>query len=86
MDYGLRWAAAFALVLLGLGALALAIGDPYEGPLVIVLNAHHALSMLDLLGALLLSGASVLVWTVGLIWQRRNMASLLRLDSGRRSR
>lgn len=74
MDTGLRWVAALALVTLSLGLLALAVPDPYEGPLILTLDAEHAVRALDLLGGLLVAGATALAWGVGLAWQRRNTA------------
>ncbi len=72
MDTGLRWVAALALGLLLLGLLALAVGDPYEGPLVVTLDAQHAVRALDVLGGLVVLSATALAWGVGLAWQRRN--------------
>lgn len=70
----MRWVAALALVTLFLGLLALAVPDSYEGPLIVTLDAEHAVRALDLFGGLLVLGATALAWGVGLAWQRRNAA------------
>ncbi len=72
MDSGLRRMAAFALLLLAAGLLALAVSDPYEGSIVYLLDAQHAVRVLDLLGGLLVGAACALAWIVGLAWQHRN--------------
>lgn len=72
MDTGLRWVAALALALLLLGLLALAVADPYEGPLVVMLDPEHAVRALDVFGGLVILSATALTWGVGLAWQRRN--------------
>ena len=70
----MRWVAALALVTLSLGLLALAVPDAYEGPLIVALDAEHAVRAMDLFGGLLIIGATALAWGVGLAWQRRNAA------------
>ncbi len=90
MDDGLRYLAAVALALLLLGLVALAVADPYEGPLVVSFDAQHSLRALDLLGGLVIAGATALTWMVALTWQRRNItaathtATWKTLDHGRR--
>jgi hypothetical protein len=76
MDGGLKWGAALALALLILALFALAVPDAYEGPVVLALNAQHAIRLLDAIGALLITGALIITWTVGLTWQRRNTHSI----------
>ena len=68
----MRWVAALALLMLSLGLLALAVTDPYEGPLIVTLDAEHAVRALDAVGGLLILGATALAWGVALAWQRRN--------------
>ena len=72
MDTGLRFAAAVAMALLLLGLLALAVTDPYEGPLVWSVDSQHSVRALDLVGGLIIAGATSLAWGVALAWQHRN--------------
>jgi hypothetical protein len=76
MDNGLKWSAALALALLVLALLALAVPDAYEGPVVVGLDAQHAIRLLDAVGAMLIVGALALTWGVGLTWQRRNTTAM----------
>ncbi len=75
MDAGLRYLAAVALAFLLLGLAARAVADPYEGPLVVSFDAQHSLRALDLVGGLVIAGATTLTWIVALTWQRRNTAA-----------
>ncbi len=77
MNKLLRAAAALALALLILGLLVLAVGDQYEGPVVLALDAQHALRALDVAGSVLIAGAIVLAWGVALIWERCNACPAL---------
>ncbi len=67
-----------ALVLFGLGLLALALPVPYQGPLLMQWGAGAqpavlgpALYLADALGWLLLALALVMVWALAVAWERR---------------
>ncbi len=67
--------AALAVVMLLAGLVVSLLPDSQEGPILYRLDGQHAISAIDLLGAVLLIVGSILSWSAGLLWQRRMYAS-----------
>jgi len=62
--------AAFAVLFLVTGMVALVLPEDYEGQEVYRIDRMHAVRILDVLGGLLLLVGCITAWCAGLVWQR----------------
>ncbi|MGD2146193.1 MAG: hypothetical protein PVH41_05835 [Anaerolineae bacterium] len=63
--------AAFSVLFLVAGMIALILPEDYEGQEVYRIDRMHAVRILDVLGGLLLMIGCTVAWSAGLVWQRR---------------
>ncbi len=57
------------LAILG-GLIVMALPDLYEGSALYVMDASHAISMMDLVGLALVALGGGVAWWAGVLWQR----------------
>jgi len=63
--------AAFSVLFLVAGMVALILPEDYEGQEVYRIDRMHAVRILDVLGGLLLMIGCIVAWSAGLVWQRQ---------------